>query len=91
MDKISTCHCGEDGYYSCVELREQLEVARKQLNEAVSAERPAIVAYLRKYRESLIDRSYEWGDDVTAQDALQRAAQRIERGEYAKERVEEQA
>lgn len=32
MSKI-TCHCGEDGYYSCVELREQLEVAHNQLKE----------------------------------------------------------
>ena len=35
--KITTCHCGEDGYYSCVELRGQLEVARNQLKEAISA------------------------------------------------------
>lgn len=35
--KITTCHCGEDGYYSCLELRGQLEVARNQLKEAISA------------------------------------------------------
>ena len=37
MSKITTCHCGEDGYYSCVELREQLEVTQNQLKEAISA------------------------------------------------------
>ena len=29
----ATCHCGEDGYYSCVELREQLETTRNQLKD----------------------------------------------------------
>ena len=84
---MTDCNCGRDGYYSCGELREKLEAVRSQLKEAISAERSAIVAYIRKYRESLIDRSYEWGDDVTAQDALQRAAQRIERGEYEKDKT----
>jgi exonuclease VII small subunit len=37
MNKTTTCHCGEDGYYSCAELREKLKVARKQLEEAISA------------------------------------------------------
>ena len=35
--KITTCHCGEDGYHSCVELREQLEAARNHLKEVISA------------------------------------------------------
>ena len=33
MSKTTICHCGEDGYYSCVELREQLEITRNQLKE----------------------------------------------------------
>lgn len=33
MHKTTICHCGEDGYYSCVELREQLEITRNQLKE----------------------------------------------------------
>ena len=37
MSKITTCHCGQDGYYDCIELRGQLEVVRSQLKEALSA------------------------------------------------------
>lgn len=37
--KITTCHRGEGGYYSCVELREQLEVALfKKLQEKYGKE-----------------------------------------------------
>lgn len=57
MNKITTCHCGEDGYYSCVELREQLEVARNQLKEAISAFEEhirAIDSARRSYHDSTL-------------------------------------
>lgn len=57
MSKISTCHCGEGGYYSCVELREQLELARNQLNEAISAFEEhihAIDSARRSYHDSTL-------------------------------------
>lgn len=65
MSKITTCHCGEDGYYSCVELREQLELARNQLQEAISAAEEYIHAidYARRwYHDSTLWR-YDGLDD----------------------------
>jgi hypothetical protein len=34
---MTDCNCGRDGYYSCGELREKLEVVRSQLKEAIDA------------------------------------------------------
>ena len=34
---MNDCNCGRDGYYSCGELREKLEVVRSQLKEAIDA------------------------------------------------------
>jgi hypothetical protein len=65
MNKITTCHCGEDGYYSCVELREQLQVARKQLEEAISAFEEHIYAVdsaRRSYHDSTLW-NYDGHDD----------------------------
>lgn len=65
MNKITTCHCGEDGYYSCVELREQLEVARNQLKEAISAFEEhihAVDSARRSYHNSILW-SYDGHDD----------------------------
>jgi biotin operon repressor len=65
MNKITICHCGEDGYYSCVELREQLQVARKQLEEAISAFEEHIYAVdsaRRSYHDSTLW-NYDGHDD----------------------------
>jgi hypothetical protein len=77
MNKITICHCGEDGYYSCVELREQLQVARKQLEEAISEERAAVVAWLEELSASSLHH-----DPV---EELLYASRSIERGEHRKE------
>ena len=34
---MTDCNCGQDGYYSCGELREKLEAVRSQLKEAIDA------------------------------------------------------
>lgn len=34
---MTDCNCGQDGYYSCGELREKLEAVRSQLKEAIEA------------------------------------------------------
>ena len=63
--KITTCNCGRDGYYSCVELREQLEVARNQLKEAISAFEEhinAVDSARRSYNDSTLW-SYGGHDD----------------------------